>query len=73
MEARFRQYVETCEGLVWQSDQALADLFNEYAAVVKDVGLTSDILVQTFVTMQQICLARKGLKGYELEVGFLSF
>jgi hypothetical protein len=68
MDVRFKQYQDICEGLVWQNDQAISSLFNEYVAIVKDVGLTSNIVVHTFTMLEKIHLARKGQQGYELEV-----
>lgn len=68
MTQKTSDYKNRCDGLIWQNDQALKTLFSEYTDIVQEVGLTSQILVQTFITLEKIYNIRRGQGGYELDV-----
>lgn len=68
MTQKFEEYKNRCDGLIWHNDQALSTLFSEFVDIVQEVGLTSDILVETFTTLEKIYNIRKGQGGYELDV-----
>jgi hypothetical protein len=63
-----KEYTSKCDGLIWQNDQAQINLFDQYTEIVNEVGLTSEILVETFLTLEKIHNIRKGQGGYELDV-----